>query len=184
MSMKSDSGATNEQVLPTLHEAHGQRAARLDQHVPQSGVAGQLEPGAIGVKKDKAQVVDIAVVLAMLEKPRITFGTLAPLRIAPTSEELPHHAGEEAAGPIGPQLAVMMPAAARGVNREEIRRPLDRGRHLCSAKSRAWSKLPRSAAERFMLSVTTRCFRDNACVRTRLPTYRTAERRSTAFARP
>ena len=34
--------------------------------------------------------------------------------------ELPHHSRQEPAGPIGPQLAAMMPLSFRGVDREEV----------------------------------------------------------------
>ena len=68
------------QVLALLQEPHRQRAAGLDQHVVQPLVAGQLVPGPIRVQEDEAQVVDVAVVLAMLEQPAVVLGPRAPRR--------------------------------------------------------------------------------------------------------
>ena len=40
-----------------------------DQDRLQMLIAGRLVPGKIGIQEDEAQVVDVAVVLAMLEQP-------------------------------------------------------------------------------------------------------------------
>jgi hypothetical protein len=93
-------------------------------------VLGEPEPGEIRVEEDEAQVVDVAVVLPMLQEPRVVLGPLPPRFVAAALVELPHHAGEEAAGPIGPQLPLMKPFSLRRVDRKVVRRALDRRRHL------------------------------------------------------
>jgi hypothetical protein len=47
-----------------------------------------------------------------------------------TREKLPHHAGKETAGPIGPRLAAVPPPAAHSINRKVIRRAGDGCRDL------------------------------------------------------
>ena len=119
--MNSDSGRNERlQILALLHEPHGQRAAGLNQHVVQMLVAGEFVPGQIGIQKDKAQVVNFAIVLAMFEQLGIVLGAPAPFGTAGAEVELPHHAGQKAAGPIGPQFPFVMPAAADGVDRKKI----------------------------------------------------------------
>jgi hypothetical protein len=48
-------------------------------------------------------------------------GSFAPGRIAGSAVELPHHAREEPARPIGPQFTLVKPFSVFGVNREKIR---------------------------------------------------------------
>src|SRR4051794_17111388 len=48
--------------------------------------------------------------------------------------ELPHHPGQKSAGPIGPQLSLMTPLAADGVDRKEIRIPFDERGDLALGK--------------------------------------------------
>ena len=45
---------------------------------------------------------------------------MEPLGTAGAALELPHHAGEKSAGPIGPQFAGVMPLAADGVDGKKI----------------------------------------------------------------
>ncbi len=118
------------QILPLLHESHGQRAARLNQHLVQPLIAGEFVPGQIRAQKDEAQVVNVAIVLAVFEQLRIMLGPSAPLWAASAAMKLPHHAGQKAAGPIGPQLAGVMPLAAHGVDRKKVGMLFDEARHL------------------------------------------------------
>ena len=136
MSMNSDSRTDERrQVLPLLLKAHRQRAAGLDQHVVQSRLAGQLVPGPIGVQEDEAQVVHVAVVLAVFEQPAVMLGPLAPGGIGPAADELPHHPGEESAGPIGPQFALVMPTPAGRVDRKIVGRSLRSWRRLAARQN-------------------------------------------------
>ncbi len=72
-------------------------------------------------------------------------GLAAPIGIAGAAMKLPHHAGEKAAGPIGPQFAVVVPAAADGVDGKEIGVSFDQRCHLpfCELQRLRISGMPR-----------------------------------------
>ena len=110
--------------------AQSQRAPGGDQHLAQSLVAGRLEPGQKRVQEDEAQIVNVAVVLAMLQEPGVMLGGPPPLAVAGTIGDEPHHAGVKAPAPVRPELAAMQPASAHGIDREIVGRPFDRTAHL------------------------------------------------------
>ena len=108
------------QVLTVFSETHGQRPTGLNQNLVQLFVVGQTVPRAIRVQEDEAQVMHVAIVLPVFQQPGIVFSLLPPNGIATSQMELPHHAGQKTAGPIGPQLALVTPAAIDRVDRKEV----------------------------------------------------------------
>ena len=108
--------------------------------------ARQLVPREVRIQEDETQVVHVAVKLPVFQQPGVVFGATPPLSVTRSLEEFPHHAGEEAAAPIGPQLAAVMPAAAGRVDRKKVGGTLDRGGHLPLSKIESPPRI--SAAER------------------------------------
>src|SRR5690606_31111366 len=97
--------------------------------------------GAIGIQKDESQIVHVAVVLAVLEQFAVVLGTRSPLGIAGAACKLPHHAGQESAGPVRPQLAFVIPAAADGIDWKELGRAIDERSHLPLGELQNWQVL-------------------------------------------
>ena len=66
------------------------------------------------------QLVDVAVVLAMLEQSGVMLGGPPPPAIAGSAGDEPHHAGVKPPAPIRPELAAVQPASAHGIDREVV----------------------------------------------------------------
>ena len=111
-------------------ESHRQRPPGRDQDLAERRVAGQPIPGQVGIEEDEAEVVDVAIVLAVFQEPRVVLGRPPPPGIAVAASDQPHHPGVEAAAPVGPELAAMLPPAVLGVDREVVGVTLDRRAHL------------------------------------------------------
>src|SRR5262245_57206547 len=72
--------------------------------------------------------------LAMFQQSAVVFGPGSPSPVVAAIGKLPHHAGQKAAGPIGPKLTLMLPAAVDRVNWKVIRRAFDDTRDLALRK--------------------------------------------------
>ena len=126
------------QVLSLLHEPHRQSPPRLNQHGLNIRPAGQLQPRKVRAKEDESQVMHVPVMLSVLQQPGVVLRPLPPRRVLWRSQaaagfppvELPHHSRQEPAGPIGPQLAAVMPFAAGGIDGKKVWMLLDQRGNL------------------------------------------------------
>jgi hypothetical protein len=96
----------------------------------QTLITGRLVPGQIRVEEEETQIVNVAVVLAMLEQSGVMLGGPLPPALAGSTGNEPHHAGVKPPAPIRPELAAMQPASAHGIDREVVGGALDRQAHL------------------------------------------------------
>src|SRR5262249_58230727 len=108
-----------------LVESHCQRSAGMDRSF-QERIVGKaltdrcfIPPPVAAVIKDEAEVVNLAVVLAVLDASRIRLGKPAPRRFAGLIVKYPHHARKEAVAPRGPQLTRVAPFAIPSIERIE-----------------------------------------------------------------
>src|SRR5680860_232256 len=70
-----------------------------------------IEPSLPARPEQKAEVVDIPVLIAVLQKPRVVLRSLSPEGIACAPGEDPHHPRQEALTPVGPDPSLMPPFA-------------------------------------------------------------------------
>src|SRR5262245_35625282 len=82
------------------------------------GLARQVVLTQIGREEEKAQVVDVAVVLPRLKAPAERASRPEPRRVAGRAMQQPEDAGKEALAPVRPALAFAIPLPADGVHRQ------------------------------------------------------------------
>ena len=122
-----DEGA---QVLALFLEARRQSPAGFDQHVAQGGIVRHAIPAVVGGQKQQTQIVHVAILLARLQGRGVADGVLQPelrfrrVRLGMFVEN-PHHAGQEAVGPVRPGRPVVFPFPVGGVQRIELRMLVD-----------------------------------------------------------
>ena len=112
----------------------GQRFPCLNHNVVVTPISGQAVPRQISVQENETQIVNALIVFAMLKLLGIVFRSAPPLRVTSALMKLPHHARQEAARPIGPQLAVVSPLPTNTVDGKIIRVLFDEAIHLLFGK--------------------------------------------------
>ncbi len=127
-------GHEGTQVLSLLLEAQRQGATGFDDNLVDLRIAGQVIPALPGRPEEEAQIVHVAIGLAVFDQPRIVLGFGAPVGIVRVPIEQPELAGQEPFAPVRPCLAAVLPLAADGVHGKIIGVRLDQVAQLLAGK--------------------------------------------------
>jgi hypothetical protein len=121
MSMKTESGATNERRNLPLVLKRGHGLATLNDHLPASVVAGEFPPLHPGRTQHEAKIVNLIVVLAFLDELAVVLGAGLPVVAKSELVEDPHLAAQETFAPVRPGFLAMLPTALVGIDRKVVR---------------------------------------------------------------
>ena len=120
-------------------KAQGQRPARLDHDLIFGRIARQVIPRFPGRQEKEAQVVHVAIGLAVFDQPRIVLGPFSPPSVARMPKQNPEHSPEKSFAPVGPGFRFMLPFSLDRKQRKIIRVLRDKLAHLAVGKSEARS---------------------------------------------
>src|SRR5262245_28341332 len=108
------------QILALFLETQRECAAGVNHRLMDGRVPGEIVPAFPRGEKEKAEIVNVAIVFAVFQQAGVMLGLVAPPLFPILGIDQPQLSAEKTLAPIRPRFAAMLPPAPHRVHRKKV----------------------------------------------------------------